>query len=142
MTRENNPLEINLDRFCHSGNEIEFIGQSALADILRSPLACGQIIFSISPFIQNGRCKPACRWFRELPGKVQQKMSFLIKNVTVVTLNNHREVIEDGAVFIKKDRIEAVGDSVQTGITLLVPRFQVKGQLMAWEVKKSIRLMR
>ena len=38
-------------------------------------------------------------------------MSFLIKNVTVVTLNNHREVIEDGAVFIKKDRIEAVGDS-------------------------------
>jgi len=33
MTRENNPLEINLDRFCHFGNEIEFIGQSALADI-------------------------------------------------------------------------------------------------------------
>ena len=47
-------------------------------------------------------------------------MSFLIKNVTVVTLNNHREVIEDGAVFIKKDRIEAVGDSFlpSTGTTL------------------------
>ena len=38
-------------------------------------------------------------------------MSFLIKNVTVVTLNSHREVIENGAVLIKKDRIEAVGDA-------------------------------
>ena len=30
MTRENNPLEINLDRFCHLDGEIEYIGRSAL----------------------------------------------------------------------------------------------------------------
>lgn len=30
MTRENNPLEINLDRFCHLNGEIEYVGQSAL----------------------------------------------------------------------------------------------------------------
>ena len=33
MTRENNPLEINLDRFCHLDGEIEYIGRSALEKI-------------------------------------------------------------------------------------------------------------
>ena len=33
MTRENNPLEINLDRFCHLEGEIDYIGRSALEAI-------------------------------------------------------------------------------------------------------------
>ena len=33
MTRENNPLEINLDRFFHLDGEIEYIGRSALEKI-------------------------------------------------------------------------------------------------------------
>ena len=33
MTRENNPLEINLDRFCHLESEIDYIGRSALEAI-------------------------------------------------------------------------------------------------------------
>jgi len=33
MTRENNPLEINLDRFCHLEGEIDYIGRPALEAI-------------------------------------------------------------------------------------------------------------
>ncbi|HCX88103.1 MAG TPA: dimethylsulfoniopropionate demethylase [Gammaproteobacteria bacterium] len=33
MTRENNPLEINLDRFCHLQGEIDYIGRPALEAI-------------------------------------------------------------------------------------------------------------
>ena len=33
MTRENNPLEINLDRFCHFEGQIDYIGRSALEAI-------------------------------------------------------------------------------------------------------------
>ena len=33
MTRENNPLEINLDRFCHLEGKIDYIGRPALEAI-------------------------------------------------------------------------------------------------------------
>ena len=35
MTRSNNPLEINLDRFCTLGGQIDYIGRPALEDISR-----------------------------------------------------------------------------------------------------------
>ena len=35
MTRSNNPLEINLDRFCSLDGRIDYIGRSALEDISR-----------------------------------------------------------------------------------------------------------
>lgn len=35
MTRENNPLEINLDRFCHLAGEIDYIGRTALEAIAK-----------------------------------------------------------------------------------------------------------
>ena len=33
MTRQNNPLEINLDRFCHLEGEVDYIGRTALETI-------------------------------------------------------------------------------------------------------------
>ncbi|MGB1612812.1 MAG: dimethylsulfoniopropionate demethylase [Arenicellales bacterium] len=35
MTRENNPLEINLDRFCHLNGEIDYVGRHALERIAK-----------------------------------------------------------------------------------------------------------
>jgi dimethylsulfoniopropionate demethylase len=35
MTRENNPLEINLDRFCHLEGGVDYIGRAALETIAR-----------------------------------------------------------------------------------------------------------
>ena len=35
MTRKNNPIEINLDRFCHLGGKVDYIGRVALETISR-----------------------------------------------------------------------------------------------------------
>ena len=38
-------------------------------------------------------------------------MSILITNATVVTVDETHRVIENGAVYVEKDRIAAVGDA-------------------------------
>ena len=38
-------------------------------------------------------------------------MSILITNATVVTVDETHRVIENGAVYVEKDRITAVGDA-------------------------------
>ena len=35
----------------------------------------------------------------------------LIKNITIVTQNSQRQIIENGAIVIEKDRIKAIGQS-------------------------------
>ena len=42
-------------------------------------------------------------------------MSILITNTTVVTVDETHRVIENGAVYVEKDRIAAVGDAQALG---------------------------
>ncbi len=42
------------------------------------------------------------------------KIVTLIKNVTVITMNEHKEIIENGLVVLKKNKIVYVGTDVRT----------------------------
>ena len=67
MTRQNNPLEINLDRFCHLAGEVDYIGRTALEVIARQ----GPSQRMRGVLIDGPRCPPCAKPWPVTVGETQ-----------------------------------------------------------------------
>jgi dimethylsulfoniopropionate demethylase len=118
MTRENNPLEINLDRFCHLGGEFDYIGREALESIAQA----GPSQRMRGVLIDGGPCPPCGKpWPVFADGrKVGQITSaiwspFFEKNVGLSLIK--QEAWNPGAAIA----VEMPNGDVQSGVVVELP---------------------